>query len=315
MEKQADTHLIEEAKNGDIEAFRNIVEQHEGKVAAVIKGIVGDIPASTDVGQEVFIKLFESLAKLKSESSLPVYITRLAINFSLNEIKNQKWNLRSTGFMKVENKSTEESLPDLKKRLFSEIQQLETDLQLVVILRMMEGYSIQETATLLNIPTGKVMSRLYNAQNRLKQVIRHDQEDINKKKLEDLYILSLDEKLNTADEEWFLKELKEHPDWVRSLATHKKVRELVRARSQATFGPNFITKLFYKIQNTGIVVDRQIFGMFKKFQLAALGVIVALLILNMMLSEDSSWKTVLGIDNAAPPIQADDASFDFFETF
>ena len=244
MNKQADTHLIEEAKNGDIEAFRTIVEQYEGKVASVIKGIFGDVPTSTDVGQEVFIKLFESLAKLKSESSLPVYITRLAINISLNEIKIQKGKLRSPESMKDDNISTEQSLPDLRENLFNEIQKLETDLQLVVILRMIEGYSIQETATLLNIPAGKVMSRLYTAQNRLKQVIHHEREDVNKRELEDLYILSLDEKLNAADEQRFLKELKEHPDWARSLAMHKKVRELVRARSQATFGPNFITKFF-----------------------------------------------------------------------
>ncbi|SHH24497.1 hypothetical protein SAMN04488109_3341 [Chryseolinea serpens] len=137
---------------------------------------------------------------------------------------------------------------------------------------------------------------------------------MNKQETEDLYILSLDQKLAPADEERLLTALREHPDWARSLLQHKTARELLRASSPATFGPYFTAKLIHKIQNTGVVIDRQLFGMFKKFQLAAVGVVVALLILNVALAEQGSWKSVLGIEEDATTPVEQQVPFDFYET-
>ena len=137
---------------------------------------------------------------------------------------------------------------------------------------------------------------------------------MNKQETEDLYILSLDQKLAPADEERLLTALNDHPNWARSLTQHKTTRDLLRAGSPAAFGPYFASKLMQKIQNTGAVIDRQIFGLFKKFQLAAIGVVVALLIMNVVLSEQGGWKSVLGIeeDPSTPPEQQ--VPFDFYET-
>lgn len=137
---------------------------------------------------------------------------------------------------------------------------------------------------------------------------------MNKQETEDLYILSLDQPLAPADEDRLQTALQEHPDWARSLAHHRTARELLRASSPATFGPYFASKLMHKLQNTGAVIDRQLFGIFRKFQLAAIGVVVALLILNVALSEQSGWKSVLGIekDTSTPPEQQ--VPFDFYET-
>ena len=137
---------------------------------------------------------------------------------------------------------------------------------------------------------------------------------MNKQETEDLYILSLDQKLAPADEERLLTALREHPDWARSLLQQKTAREFLRASSPATFGPYFTAKLIHKIQNTGVVIDRQLFGMFKKFQLAAVGVVVALLILNVALAEQGSWKSVLGIEEDTSTPLEQQVPFDFYET-
>lgn len=137
---------------------------------------------------------------------------------------------------------------------------------------------------------------------------------MNKQETEDLYILSLDQKLAPADEERLLTALREHPDWARSHLQHKTAREFLRASSPATFGPYFTAKLIHKIQNTGVVIDRQLFGMFKKFQLAAVGIVVALLILNVALAEQGSWKSVLGIEEDTTTPVEQQVPFDFYET-
>lgn len=169
---KGDIQLIEDARNGDMTAFRTIVERHEASVAGVVKGILGDTPEAADVGQEVFIRLFESLGKFRGEASLSTYVTRIAINLSLNESKKRKRKFKLFGPLKEgENTSAEESTVDLKEMLYHELHQLDPEFQAVVTLRMIEGYSIQETAAILEIPVGTVMSRLYRAQKKLKQVI------------------------------------------------------------------------------------------------------------------------------------------------
>lgn len=169
---QADIHIIEQAQQGDMAAFRTIVERHERRVAGVVKRMLGESPEAADVGQEVFIRLYESLGKFRGESSLATYVTRIAINLSLNELKRRKRKLSRFGSIKeAEEVKHEEPSDDLKEMLHQEINRLEPDYKLVVTLRMIEGYSVEETASILNIPMGTVMSRLYRAQKILKQVI------------------------------------------------------------------------------------------------------------------------------------------------
>jgi len=55
--------------------------------------------------------------------------------------------------------------------LYHEINKLDSDFKIVVTLRMIEGYSTEETSKILNIPLGTVLSRLARAQNKLRDVL------------------------------------------------------------------------------------------------------------------------------------------------
>ena len=169
---QRDEELIAESRKGDMLAFKALVERHEGKVAGMIKSMLGDTPESVDVGQEVFIRFYESLEKFKGESSLGTYLVRIAINLSLNELKRRK--RRNSFFSPAEhgiNVPGNDINNDLKEIVDQEIRNLDSDFRLVVTLRMVEGYSTEETAQILNIPLGTVLSRLSRAQKKLKLVL------------------------------------------------------------------------------------------------------------------------------------------------
>jgi hypothetical protein len=138
---------------------------------------------------------------------------------------------------------------------------------------------------------------------------------MNQQELEEWYIRSLDLPMSGEEKEKFLQDLHQYPELAKRLAEHRKVREMVTSKRPASFGPHFASKIMYKIQNAGIVIDRQIFSFFKKFQLAVMGVIVVLLILNVMLTEQASLKTILGLDRTATPTTEEaDVPFDLFET-
>jgi RNA polymerase sigma-70 factor (ECF subfamily) len=171
MIDHTDAVLIGKARAGDMSAFKILVERYEGKVAGIVKSMLGSAPESSDVGQEVFIRFYESLEKFKGESALGTYLVRIAINLSLNEIKRKK--KRKSFFQPIDLAGTKgENSPntDIKDMVQAEISKLDRDFRVVVSLRMIEGYSTEETAEILQIPIGTVLSRLARAQTKLKAV-------------------------------------------------------------------------------------------------------------------------------------------------
>jgi RNA polymerase sigma-70 factor (ECF subfamily) len=170
--QSSDEALIANARNGEMAAFKMLVERYEGKVAGVIKPMLGDTPQAVDVGQEVFIRFYESLDKFKGESSLGTYLIRIAINLSLNEIKrNKRKDKMFSPLEQGQNVKTDESTLDVYEMVHHEIDKLDSEFKLVVTMRMIEGYSTEETAEILRIPLGTVLSRLSRAQKKLKTVL------------------------------------------------------------------------------------------------------------------------------------------------
>ncbi|MBL7858971.1 MAG: RNA polymerase sigma factor [Cyclobacteriaceae bacterium] len=167
-----DAELIAEALNGEMASFKTLVNRYEGEVAGVVKSMLGDSPEAMDVGQEVFIRFYESMKKFKGESALGTYLVRIAINLSLNEIKRRK--KRQNVLRPLEDGRFARSVDDdhdMTEVVQHEIRQLDPDFRAVVSLRMIEGYTTEETAAILNVPMGTVLSRLFRAQKKLKTVL------------------------------------------------------------------------------------------------------------------------------------------------
>lgn len=108
---------------------------------------------------------------------MATYLTRIAINLSLNELKRRK---RKTIFFKDNPTDNELEVPAADQSFLYDgtneiiqqgIQQLEPKFRSVVVLRLVEGYSTNETAKILKIPTGTVLSRLARAQKKLKEIL------------------------------------------------------------------------------------------------------------------------------------------------
>lgn len=173
-----ENELIKASINGDKFAFSEIVDRYRKLVARTVKGMLGDSVFAEDIGQEVFIKLYYSLPEFRGEAKLSTYIQRIAVNLTLNEIKRRK-RFFSMFSQKGNSEMYEFEVADVdsqKKREATEIvnmalMRLEPKFRIVVSMRMLQGYSTKETAEILNLPLGTVLSRLSRAQEQLKKVI------------------------------------------------------------------------------------------------------------------------------------------------
>lgn len=172
---EQEKELLRRAREGDEEAFREIINLHQRQVAATVMGMLGNCPEAEDVGQEVFIQFFRSLERFRGESRVATYLTRIALNLAVNELRRRKKEKQllaagAEGLLKASNSSQEER-NDTRRLLAQALQQLEPRFREVIVLRFLNGYSTEETARLLKLPLGTVLSRLSRAQMKLREIL------------------------------------------------------------------------------------------------------------------------------------------------
>lgn len=170
--------LVKSSLEGDKNAFGEIVTRYQGMVARTVKGMLGDSVFSEDIGQEVFIKLYHSLSEFRGEAKLSTYIQKIAVNLTLNEIKrrkrffsmfSQKGNTEMHEF-EVADQDYEER-KDARELVGKALMRMEPKFRIILTMRMLQGYSTKETAEILNLPLGTVLSRLSRAQEQLRNIL------------------------------------------------------------------------------------------------------------------------------------------------
>jgi RNA polymerase sigma-70 factor, ECF subfamily len=173
----SDMDLVLKAVSGDQAAFSIIVQRHKSKIATTVFGMLGESMEAEDIGHEVFIRFYNSMANFKGEASLSTYLTRIAINLSLNELKRRKRNI----FKSFINLTPSEIFSDISRKNLHDyeakevvdrcISKLSPKLRSVVVLRLVDQYSTEETAEILGLPVGTVLSRLARGQKILKELL------------------------------------------------------------------------------------------------------------------------------------------------
>jgi RNA polymerase sigma-70 factor, ECF subfamily len=173
-----DNDLVSDSLNGNKLAFSEIVIRYRGMVARTVKGMLGDSVFSEDIGQEVFIRLFQSLSGFRGEAKLSTYIQKIAVNLTLNEIRRRKRFFSMFAHhgndemreLDVSDHGYEERW-DAREIVNKALMMLEPKFRIIVVMRMLQGYSTKETAELLELPLGTVLSRLSRAQKQLKDIL------------------------------------------------------------------------------------------------------------------------------------------------
>ncbi len=170
-----DKALVKAALSGDPKAFGQIVGKYRPVVAQTVMGMLGNCPEAEDTGQEVFIRFYRSMHRYKGDASLGTYLTRIAVNLSLNELKRRK--VRNLTNLEEKHDPVYADKHSFEQRDRAEwvekaLALLDEKYRAVVVLRIIDGFSTKETASLLHLPVGTVLSRLARAQEKLKTILK-----------------------------------------------------------------------------------------------------------------------------------------------
>ena len=169
-----DFELIKKAMAGNMAAFETIVRKYESMVAKITIPMLGNKNDADDIGQETFIRFYKSMKQFKGDSQLGTYLARIAINLSLNELKkrSKQWLFTTNNYNGADIPSVNnEENKEIRDLVNSSLEALEPKFRSVIVLRHIQGFSTRETANILGLPQGTVLSRLSRGQNKLKGII------------------------------------------------------------------------------------------------------------------------------------------------
>lgn len=145
--------------------------------------MLGHLPDAEDVAQETFLRFFRALPRFRGQSTLRTYLVRIAINLSFNELRRMNKNLDMLSSSLEEEqvrlkKNSRDTVNRVEQRIIVEqaLQKLPAKLRSVLVLRLAGGYSSRETAEILKLPLGTVLSRLHRAQEQLKPIFMDHEE-------------------------------------------------------------------------------------------------------------------------------------------
>jgi len=174
---KTDFELIESAINGNEMSFAEIVRRHQSIVASTAMNMLGDMEEAKEVGQMVFVRFYKSMAKFQNKAKLSTYLTRITINLCLNNLKRrQNFSSRTNSLDIAYGVSTGDKLTDYENKeiINKALQMLDENHRAIVTVRMIQGYDTLQTAEILGIPKGTVLSRLKRAMDKLKIILIND---------------------------------------------------------------------------------------------------------------------------------------------
>lgn len=178
MKNLSESDLVGLIRGGDERAFSELVSRHREAVVRVIGSMLGNVPEADDIGQEVFVRFWRSVENYRHEAEVRTYLTRIAINLSINELNRRKRKLSYLLPLALSQKESEQVNLESHEKAYSDseivaaaLQRLDPVHRSVIVLRLVEGYSTKETADILGVPLGTVLSRLARAQEKLRRII------------------------------------------------------------------------------------------------------------------------------------------------
>ena len=181
-----DLRLVAQCQEGDLEAFRELVERYEARIYTLACSILADAEGARDATQDAFVRAYQSISSFRSKSSFYTWLYRIAVNVCLNraQTEGRRRDAVSLDALLESGRITADHLFDarmpndraeraqLQEAIQAALETLEPDQRAVVVLKDVEGMSQEEMAETLGCSLGTVKSRLSRARARLRDLLR-----------------------------------------------------------------------------------------------------------------------------------------------
>lgn len=187
-ENLSDHGLIERAKQGDEEAFAEIVHRYRNAIVNYLYRFLNDYEEAVDLAQETFVRVYFAIDRYHTGFAFSTYIYHIATNLAISEIRKRKRRrlMSLTGLFQSDADDTTEFQPKDDRRLpdaelvedersrtiARAIAALPEKYRIAVVLRDVEGRSYEEIAEIMKLGLGTTKSRISRGRGLLKEKLK-----------------------------------------------------------------------------------------------------------------------------------------------
>jgi RNA polymerase sigma-70 factor (ECF subfamily) len=177
--------LIDQAKQGDVQAYNTLVLHYQDRVYNLAYRIMGDPGAEADATQEAFISAYKSLNKFRG-GSFKSWLLRIVTNACYDELRYRKRRPQSSldeiteanesSILLHSEKSPGPEEHSQQTELVSAIEacleDLPEDQRTATVLCDVEGYDYSQIAEIMSSSLGTVKSRISRARSKLRECLQ-----------------------------------------------------------------------------------------------------------------------------------------------
>ena len=181
-----DRELVRRAQADDREAFEELMRRHQHRVFAVAGGILRKREDVEDIAQQAFVKAFFSLKRFDQRSAFSTWLYKITVNECWDMLRKKKVRplVYESDLSEEQARqviASEEKVnvgPDVSERLEAREQVnrlldvLDERDRWMLILKEVEGFSIEEIAEILGLNSNTVKVRLFRARRRIVAQVR-----------------------------------------------------------------------------------------------------------------------------------------------
>src|SRR2546425_4793655 len=177
-----ETELVKRARQGELAAYDELVRRYQERIYATIYHMTSNHEDANDLAQEAFVKAFQALKSFKGGSSFYTWVYRIAVNKTINFLKQRKNKAQMSlddidfnaehdpdlvALISDKTPRREVNLAELQEKLNAAMRKLSEVHRLVVTLHDVQGLSHEEIGEIMDCNTGTVRSRLFYARQQL----------------------------------------------------------------------------------------------------------------------------------------------------
>jgi RNA polymerase sigma-70 factor (ECF subfamily) len=173
MDKSLNYSIVHKAKSGDINSFEKLVKKYQKLIRFFVYGFFGNLDIADDLSQEIFIKVFKRLKKLRDVSNFKKWLFKIAKNTCIDYCRRSKTNKNLLKFDEsfiVCDERNEDNII-LKDCIRTSLLELSPDERKAIILVSLIGLSYKEASDILNCPVGTIATWVHRANKKLKNIL------------------------------------------------------------------------------------------------------------------------------------------------
>lgn len=184
MGEPADKTLIQQACDGDLQAYEQLVQRYESRLIHSLQQMLRSREDALDAAQDAFLSAWRRLDSFREQASFYSWLYRIAVNAAITRKRRRKLKTSSLDhaidasgaapedFRADANPSHRSETDETIDLVREALDAISEEFRQPLILKEIDGFSYEEIASVLSIPIGTVRSRIFRARQELTERLR-----------------------------------------------------------------------------------------------------------------------------------------------